>query len=182
MIYFIRDGDAVKIGFAADPKNRLRSLRTGNSRKIFILGVMDGGLNEEAALHLRFGSDRIRGEWFRLSHEIISFIEERCRAVVDISDDRSSPGSKIFDRPKTKLRAETVSNIKMWMEDDTTLKDGESETAQMMEWAHMIWSNKRGQQSVCWTAISRVLLDCGCEKFISGRGVAYSGIMLSKRP
>jgi hypothetical protein len=82
MIYFIQSGDAVKIGYSADPKSRIKKLSTANPNCLLILGVMDGGMDEELSIHARFAKHHLRGEWFAIGDEIIEFIEQNCRPVI----------------------------------------------------------------------------------------------------
>lgn len=78
MIYFIADGDYVKIGKAGNVNERLRALQTGNPRTLALLKVVDcSKLNDnytdydvETELHAYFNADRISNantitsEWF----------------------------------------------------------------------------------------------------------------------
>ena len=79
MIYFIQAGTEVKIGTAIDVRKRVKLLQTGNAYNLRVLGVMAGGLEQERALHDGFAYLRVRGEWFRLSDEILYFVEANCR-------------------------------------------------------------------------------------------------------
>jgi hypothetical protein len=74
-IYFIKADDRVKIGFSHDPLKRMKELQTGQHRSLRLMGVIEGSLGDEKALHKRFAQYRTRGEWFRLSEEVIGFIE-----------------------------------------------------------------------------------------------------------
>jgi hypothetical protein len=69
MIYFVSDGEYVKIGLtdSDDVDARIAALQTGNARKIFLLGTIEGGREAEAVLHSVFSNLRVRGEWFRVS-------------------------------------------------------------------------------------------------------------------
>tara|TARA_Y100000310_G_C20638556_1_gene792570 strand:+ start:1033 stop:1560 length:528 start_codon:yes stop_codon:yes gene_type:complete len=59
-------GGVVKIGFTAgDPAVRLTALQTGSPRPLRILGLMPGGLQDEARLHAEFANLAVSGEWFR---------------------------------------------------------------------------------------------------------------------
>lgn len=70
--------DLVKIGYSTDPKQRLAQLEAG--------AQMAGGLDMilsfpakpavERALHEKFGSSRLFGEWFRLSGDVAQWLEE----------------------------------------------------------------------------------------------------------
>lgn len=66
MIYFVTDGEYVKIGFTDkdDVQQRLNALQIGNARELKLLGTILGGREEEALLHRVFDGFRVRGEWF----------------------------------------------------------------------------------------------------------------------
>ena len=75
MVYFIADEHKrVKIGAAHDVVRRRESLQLANADKLTTLLVLDGYRYEEALIHARFHQHRIRGEWFKLSPEILAFI------------------------------------------------------------------------------------------------------------
>lgn len=79
-VYFISDGEFVKIGIANNPIQRLLTLQIGNARELKCLFTIPvykwHGLNFSAAydlevfLHKGFGSNHIRGEWFDILHRI----------------------------------------------------------------------------------------------------------------
>jgi hypothetical protein len=73
-VYFIRGGDLVKIGKANHPEMRLRELQTGSPFALELLLTLEGGTQEERALHKRFIAYRVRNEWFRYEDEIRDFI------------------------------------------------------------------------------------------------------------
>jgi len=68
VIYFISDGDYVKIGKADDLTERLVTITTHNPRDIKILATIKVGKNnifkEERLAHEFFENYRIKGEWF----------------------------------------------------------------------------------------------------------------------
>jgi hypothetical protein len=76
-VYFISDGEFVKIGYSADWRARLKALQTSNPRELCAAAVIAGTIADERALHRRFASDRLRAdnEWFRFSDEIRTFIQ-----------------------------------------------------------------------------------------------------------
>jgi hypothetical protein len=76
MIYFIETVGMVKIGHSTNPKRRLAMLATGCPTHCSLIGVTNGGPEEEKALHERFAHLRVRGEWFNLFPEITSFLSE----------------------------------------------------------------------------------------------------------
>lgn len=73
-VYLIQVGSegAVKIGFAASTQRRLRALQTGNPDELRLLRTIEGGQREEKWLHKRFASQRLRGEWFRFSADMLT--------------------------------------------------------------------------------------------------------------
>lgn len=77
MIYFIQcqSTQLIKIGFTeGDPEHRLGSLQTGSAAGLLLLFTMPGGRDQEKELHKQFLASRERGEWFRPTHEVLSFI------------------------------------------------------------------------------------------------------------
>ncbi len=73
-VYFIYDScaDAVKIGQAGDPLERLRILQIGNPTKLELLTWIDPA--DERLWHYGFAHARLRGEWFDM-RELESVIE-----------------------------------------------------------------------------------------------------------
>jgi len=61
----------VKIGMAAEPRQRLSGLQTGSPIELTLLaaGAAEEPKAAEKELHRRYADDRIRGEWFRLGRE-----------------------------------------------------------------------------------------------------------------
>jgi len=75
-VYFMSDGEAIKIGFSGAPLLRIKDVRKDRGRDLTLLAQIDGGREKEAALHRRFAHLRISGEWFRSAPELIEFINE----------------------------------------------------------------------------------------------------------
>lgn len=74
--YFVRVGDAIKIGAATNFKTRLQSLQTGQVELIEVLAVVPASLIDEFKTQQLFAHLRIRGEWFRNDAELLYFIEQ----------------------------------------------------------------------------------------------------------
>lgn len=80
-VYFIGDGDRVKIGIAANPQQRLMALQTASGRKLELKATCGGGRSEEQRLHAQFAADRLTGEWFLYSPELLAFIDTLAQGV-----------------------------------------------------------------------------------------------------
>lgn len=76
MIYFISAGPdgPIKIGYASNPKKRLASLQTAHHQELTLLRVIPGNTTAEGILHRRFKKDRLKGEWFKPSEDVLGFI------------------------------------------------------------------------------------------------------------
>lgn len=81
-VYFIRDGDEVKIGRSRNPWSRLSGIRTSRPGATLV-AVERGGKNVEKARHYQFRNTWVAGEWFRMSPAMVA-------ALVAISS--KSPG------------------------------------------------------------------------------------------
>jgi hypothetical protein len=77
MIYFIRPVGQrrIKIGYTnGSIESRLSELQTGNPRPFEVLGLLPGDREDEKAYHEHFRRDRIQGEWFDPSPELIILV------------------------------------------------------------------------------------------------------------
>ena len=90
MIYFIQEGKdgAIKIGYSSDPETRLRSMQTGNSSRLYLRKVFEGGRQAEAEVHERLDGLRIRddGEWFEPASEVFDRLDflDNCVPIDDV--------------------------------------------------------------------------------------------------
>ena len=73
-VYFIRNGNTVKIGHSHSPHKRMADMRTANHAKLEMLAITDGGRMREKVLHKKFAKLRLSGEWFTLAPEITKYI------------------------------------------------------------------------------------------------------------
>src|SRR5438093_13607997 len=77
MIYFAQpaDGGPIKVGHTAAVEARLRQLELHYGRPMALLATMEGGRDEEQAIHERFGHLRLgRTEQFQPGPELMEFI------------------------------------------------------------------------------------------------------------
>jgi hypothetical protein len=72
-VYLVQAGEngPVKIGFSNSVQSRLRKIQTDIAEKLILLRLLDGGRELEASLHARFAAQRLRGEWFQFSKEML---------------------------------------------------------------------------------------------------------------
>lgn len=76
-VYFIRSEKthAIKIGFTAGKiEDRLSALQTAHPYKLQVLAPSCGNREHEKALHARFASLRLEGEWFEPHPDLLAFI------------------------------------------------------------------------------------------------------------
>jgi hypothetical protein len=77
-IYFLRAGDTdrIKIGWTAqwNGGSRVKGIGTGNHDQLHLIGVIDGRRPEEKHLHERYAEYRVRGEWFKLTGDLLKFV------------------------------------------------------------------------------------------------------------
>ena len=73
-VYFVTDGEAVKIGFSGAPDGRVADLQISTPRELKPLAKFPGTMADEQAVHALFQDLRIRGEWFRPDQRITDFI------------------------------------------------------------------------------------------------------------
>jgi hypothetical protein len=64
-LYFIRAGDAVKIGRAVDVWTRMANMQVNNHLELDCICRLRGRGHEERAWHSFFRTHHIRGEWFQ---------------------------------------------------------------------------------------------------------------------
>ena len=76
VVYFVAapEVNRVKIGRSRDAGVRFGTLQQASPSELTLLGVIPDG-NREREIHERFGSCRVRGEWFILTPELADFIK-----------------------------------------------------------------------------------------------------------
>lgn len=63
-VYAIECGDAVKIGWSANPPCRLAKLRTDNPLRPELIGIVPGSVDQEHEAHVLLARYRRHGDWF----------------------------------------------------------------------------------------------------------------------
>jgi Meiotically up-regulated gene 113 len=77
VVYFVRGGDAVKIGRTGNLAARLRALATASAMPLELLAAVPGGRQLEAQLHRRWWHLHLRGEWFRADEALVRYAREQ---------------------------------------------------------------------------------------------------------
>lgn len=74
-VYFIGDGECVKIGFSTNPKNRLSNLQVGSSKELKLLYTIQGSEKDERAIQNLFSDYYERGEWYKIEGRLKGFLD-----------------------------------------------------------------------------------------------------------
>jgi hypothetical protein len=96
-VYFISDGDAIKIG-RGQPDARRDGLQTGNPRNLTVLVRARSDGLDEGMLHAHFAHLRLRGEWFTPDPAIFDLIEKLKTAERDIAIGRRTISDVLHNR------------------------------------------------------------------------------------
>lgn len=75
MIYFVKQGDYVKIGYTNTFKRRLNQLQTSSPVKLEVLALIKGDKSDEKNFHDAFKHINTNGEWFLYNDEIERFVD-----------------------------------------------------------------------------------------------------------
>jgi len=76
-VYFIRtfNSDGIKIGYTKNIEQRVSHLNLAHPHPLKLMAIIpNGGGETELLIHSLFDSERIRGEWFRESANLVRFI------------------------------------------------------------------------------------------------------------
>jgi hypothetical protein len=92
LIYFISDswqvGSYVKIGMTTNLRHRLKTLQTSSASKLYVQGAIFGCREEEAIIHHYYNHERVNGEWFRLSEDMMIDLRKLFRKPAYLLMDR----------------------------------------------------------------------------------------------
>lgn len=74
VVYFIRAGQRgpIKIGFTRNIERRIRQLQSGSPQPLRVLGTLPGDRATESMLQALHREQRIRGDWFRPSGDLLA--------------------------------------------------------------------------------------------------------------
>lgn len=79
-IYFVQEGEGgpVKIGNSTWPERRLQDHQCGNPRTLYLLGSFAATRSTEREIHERFAEQRLTGEWFQPTTELLEYVLGVC--------------------------------------------------------------------------------------------------------
>jgi len=130
-VYFVKDGDKVKIGRSDDPESRVCDLRTGNLDVSLIAQFECPSPKTETVLHKLFAEHRISEEWFRLCPDIERFI-----AFVNCDKSRFSVHARVMVSKVLGVSTGMIGNAKKLKSESPELfaqvKSGEKTLSQAM--------------------------------------------------
>jgi hypothetical protein len=114
-VYFIGSTEkmAVKIGKSKNPKKRLMELQTGNSTKLTLFGVIENVYPRyEKDIHELMDHIRIKGEWFKLTDELIHFMINK--STISILEFKAENHKS---QPKKVLLDDIIKKLVVWSGD-----------------------------------------------------------------
>jgi hypothetical protein len=77
VIYYIActATERLKIGYTqGEPEVRLKQLQTGSAADLRLMACHPGTLETERQIHEKFSSQRLRGEWFEMSEDLLEHL------------------------------------------------------------------------------------------------------------
>jgi hypothetical protein len=75
-VYFIKAGNAIKIGYSISVTDRMVNLQTGNHEKLQLLGLLNIEQRYERLIRAQFEHLHLHNEWFRDDPEIRLYLLE----------------------------------------------------------------------------------------------------------
>ena len=114
MIYFIKSGNYVKIGYSKEPKQRLKELQTANPLKLTLMGTIPGTYSTEKALHSLYNKYKKRGEWFNCKKDLSLCVEalKKGYKATDITEFQQIGLRLYMERKVTRINREKSYKLK----------------------------------------------------------------------
>lgn len=105
LTYFAQQGEdgPIKIGKSKDPHARLAALQVGAPYPLRVLLIVE---EPEHKLHRRFKADRLQGEWFRPSSDLLRYIQERSpnKELREIKPPKNEEPREVFPQSRVSYR------------------------------------------------------------------------------
>lgn len=77
IVYFMYSAGRIKIGYSGSIRSRHRGLRNAGPFQPIVLLVIKGTEALEKKLHRQFAKDRLHGEWFAISNDMLTYLRQR---------------------------------------------------------------------------------------------------------
>lgn len=90
VVYFVRSANAIKIGVTTDLGKRIASIQTSTPYPVELIAAIPGDKALESELHATFANHRTSGEWFRLSPDIVAWLQRYFAACLKPARDQSA--------------------------------------------------------------------------------------------
>lgn len=115
MVYFLSDGEYVKIGFSDNIRKRISQIQTANPKDLSIDLIIDGDYTFEQKIHNDLKDFFIRGEWFYYSDSVKEYIDRLrsgdLRWSLGLLNQESEMNALKMARVKSGMSLEDVSEI-----------------------------------------------------------------------
>jgi hypothetical protein len=95
-VYFAYSAGRIKIGYSRGTAVRQQQLATAGPIDPVMILLIHGGPKDEAALHVQFAEERVRGEWFVLSDHLRVYLSRRLCDIGRASLDRCETEFKAY--------------------------------------------------------------------------------------
>ncbi|MGO8242977.1 GIY-YIG nuclease family protein [Rhizobium johnstonii] len=89
MIYFIECSGRIKVGFSANPWQRVNKVSADAPFPCTLIGVMKGDRVKEALVHAQWRHLHCHREWFAASKDFLAWISENAIERPDEGDERA---------------------------------------------------------------------------------------------
>jgi hypothetical protein len=117
-VYFISNGEQVKIGKANNVKKRLSELQTGNTTKLTLLQTIKCADSKEAfelekKLHDDYNHLRVSGEWFKFDKSMLDLDESIITPmVIKIMEEAKNDDNKLLELVNFYFRSNIEKSVK----------------------------------------------------------------------
>ncbi len=104
-VYYLSDGETVKIGYTKDWDERKKKYKTHSGRDVVLLAIHPGYRADETELHRRFKVYRKRGDWFYPGDPILEHIKKIVDEQSCLTDSDEVTNANLSDCIKTTFEA-----------------------------------------------------------------------------
>lgn len=147
-IYFISDGEFVKIGYTeGSAEDRRKALQTGNPKPLKVVGTMSGDQSLEFNLHSQFSEHRVSGEWFKMAPSITTFIQ--CTTGKPMDKTAKTPHKPIIKYPRYMPLTEAMVKTNLAKYDDTE-ENNKRITKLVFDWVETSWQSLQNPEGLLY--------------------------------